>query len=189
MKSSSHLEALSTTLQTQLDALQTFASIGLKMVERISNHNLETLHSLLEESAHASRDASPVEAMASLPGLQTSQLERGRNYWHKLFEILAEAQEETRAEAHSRMGISNQAVTALMEKMSSSMPAGNMAVDTFRSVLAAASQTMDNLGRAAQQMAEITENSVEAAADATTKAISSAERGEESQEEHKRRAA
>ena len=189
MKSASHQETLSTALQTQWDSLQGFAGIGLKMVERITNHNLDALHTLLDEHAKASRDANPVDTMAALPGLQTAQLERGRSYWHTLFDILAEVQEETVAEARHRMGSSNQAVTALMEKMYSSLPAGSLGVDTFRSVLATAGRTMDNLGRAAQHMVESSEDKLETAPDATAKAGSRADHGEDAREEHRRRAA
>ena len=188
MKSSTPFEDLSTALQTQWDALQAFASIGLKTLERLANHNMSALHSMIEEGANASRGTTPVEMLAAIPGQQATQMERSRTYWHNLFEIFAEAQEETRVEAHNRMGTSNQAVTALLEKMTKSMPVGGMAVDTFRSVMAAAGQTMDNLGRAAQQMTEITETSVEAAADATAKAISQTDSGE-STSEPKRKAA
>ena len=188
MKSSTSLEDLSLALQSQWDALQAFASIGLKTLERLSTHNMATLHAYIEEGANAGQGATPLEALTALPARQAALIERTRAYWHNLFEICSEAQEEARAEASSRMGSSNQAVTALLEKLTKSMPAGNYAMDTFRSVMAAAGQTIDSLGRAAQQMAEISESSVEAAADATAKAITHAE-GESRDEQPKRRAA
>lgn len=178
MKSNAPLDPLGTALQTQWDSFHAFASIGLETLGRLMTHNLNSVNGLLEDMTTELGKLTPLESLAALPERQNRQLEKSRAWWHELFEILARSQDEIRTETTRSFGVDNQAMSSLLDGWRQASPAGGLAADTFRSVFAAASQAFDRMGRAALQVAEITESGMEAAAEATARAIAKAEEEE-----------
>ena len=159
-----------------VDSLLSLANSALASAERIAALNLNTARSLVEDSvssAKALMGAKDVqEALSIQASLAQPNVEKAVAYSRSVYEISAQTQEELAKMVEAQYAEFQKSVAGLLDQAAKSAPAGSdVAVAAVKSAIAAANSAIDNMNKAAKQVAEITEANVAAATNATVKAV------------------
>ena len=162
-----------------VDSLLSLANTALASAERIASLNLETARAVMADSvtnAKALMGAKDVqEAMAIQASLTQPAVEKAVAYGKSVYAISSETQEQLAKMVEAQFGDFQKNVAEMLEKAAKSAPAGSdVAVAAVQSAIAAANSAFDNMRKAAQQVTELAQNNMAAAASATTKAAKKA---------------
>lgn len=161
--------------------LQGVFDTAISGTEKLAALNLATSRSTLREQLGSTQ--SWLEARDLPHSLSRQQLllqslqpnlEQALGYWRSLYAIATETQESWTKLAESQQSEINKSIATLLDQLSQGAPAGSeVAVSAVRSALSAANSAFENVNKAARQVAEITEASVNAATSATVRAVNS----------------
>src|SRR5574343_1990995 len=162
-----------------VDSLLAVANTALASAERIATLNLETARSVIEDSAANTRalmGAKDVkEAVAIQSSLAQPSVEKAVAYGKSVYEITSATQQEMAKMVEAQFGDFQKSIAAMLEKAAKSAPAGSdVAVAAVQSAIAAANSAFDNMRKAAQQVADLTQNNIAAATSATVQAAKKA---------------
>ena len=173
---STNIDKFAAANKATVDSLVAVANTALASAERITELNLNTVRSVLEDSASSTKavlDAKdPKEAISIHASLAQPVIGKTVEYTRSIFEIATQTQGELSKQMEAQFANFQKSVADLLEKAAKSAPAGSdVAVAAVKSAIAAATSAFDNMNKAAKQVAEITEANVAAATNATVKAV------------------
>lgn len=158
-------------VQMQKATLDTFQAVALKSVEgfeKIAELNIQAVKTSLTETsdqvkaALAARDAKAFGDLATV-GAQPA-VEKFAAYANHVYEIASDTGTEIARIFEKQFADSNKQLTAAIDAMAKSAPAGTEGVVTFvKSAVTAANTAYDQVNKAARQVADIAEANIAAA--------------------------
>jgi len=172
-------EQISAANKANIETLLNLANATFASVEKLATLNLNTARALLEDSVSNTKTLIGAKDVQELISLQSSiaqpSIEKIVAYGRSVYEITASIQEEVSKIVETQIGEVNKNISSALDKAAKSAPAGSdVAITAARSAFAAANSAYDSLNKAAKQVVELTEANVNAATDATVKAVSTA---------------
>jgi phasin family protein len=172
-------EQFAATNKANVETVMTLVNSALARAERLAALNLNTVRSVLEDSAASSKTLTAVKTPQELVDLQATLtqpiVEKAVAYARSVYEITSQSQEELSKLFEAQVAELNKGVATALDTAAKSAPAGSdVAVAAVKSAIAAANSAYDSMSKAAKQVAEIAEANVAAATNATVKAVSTA---------------
>lgn len=158
-------------VQMQKATLDTFQAVALKSVEgfeKIAELNIQAFKTSLTETSDqvkAALAAKDVKAFGDLTmvGAQPA-VEKFAAYANHVYEIASDTGTEIARIFEKQFADSNKQLTAAIDAMAKSAPAGTEGVVTFvKSAVTAANTAYDQVNKAARQVADIAEANIAAA--------------------------
>lgn len=158
-------------VQMQKVTLDTFQAVALKSVEgfeKIAELNIQAFKTSLTETSDqvkAALAAKDVKAFGDLTtvGAQPA-VEKFAAYANHVYEIASDTGTEIARIFEKQFADSNKQLTAAIDAMAKSAPAGTEGVVTFvKSAVTAANTAYDQVNKAARQVADIAEANIAAA--------------------------
>lgn len=161
--------------QAGLDRAAFFGATAFDCSERLTNLNLRTARSALENYTTAVSALAGAKDLQSFVALQQNlaapAIEEGLDYSRSVYAITAEAKDKIVAAFEAQLAQTNAQLFALVEDGLRGAPAGSeVAVALVKSAIAAANNAFDNFNKVSRQVAEVAEAGVGAAAEASLKA-------------------
>jgi phasin family protein len=153
-----------------------FAAISLENAEKFVKFNLGAAKNVFAQTVEGANAVASVKDVQDLIELRTKLAEAGVQtavgYSRHLYELATEAQAEYTALAEESFGIYSKGVAAWVDKASKSAPAGSdVAVNAFKSTIAATTAAFDQFQKASKQVASIADANVRAATAQATKSV------------------
>jgi phasin family protein len=153
-----------------------FAAISLENAEKFVKFNLGAAKNVFAQTVESANAVASVKDVQDLIELRTKFAEQGVQtavgYSRHLYELATEAQAEYSALAEESFGIYSKGVAAWVDTASKSAPAGSdVAVNAFKSTIAATTAAFDQFQKASKQVASIADANVRAATAQASKAV------------------
>jgi phasin family protein len=169
-------EQFAATNKANVETVMTLVNSALARAERLAALNLNTVRSVLEDSAASSKTLTAVKTPQELVDLQATLtqpiVEKAVAYARSVNEIVAEGQQEVSKLFEAQIAEVNKNFAAALEQAAKSAPAGTEgAFAAIKSAFAAGNTAFDNVTKTVKQMADTAETNLAAAADATVKAV------------------
>ncbi|NMG28075.1 TIGR01841 family phasin [Aromatoleum evansii] len=154
--------------QVSVEILATLANQAFTQVERLTELNLNTARSVLDDSVAATKTVLAVKPPQDLLALQGTlaqpMLDRTVVYGRGVYEIAPEGQQEIAKLFEVRVAQLNKTFTDALDKAAKSAPTGSEALfAAFKSAVDAANNVFDSVSKATTQATEIAEATVTAA--------------------------
>lgn len=158
-----------------------FAALSLEAAEKLVKFQLGAAKSVFAQSVESANAVAAVKDVQDLLALRTkfaeAQMQTAVGYSRHLYELATEAQAEYSALAEESFGVYSKGMASMVDKASKSAPAGSdVAVNAFKSTLAATTAAFDQFQKASKQVASLADANVRAAAATATKAVKTAKR-------------
>lgn len=169
------LETLVSGQKTILDTLQAFVGISLDSLEKASSHHLSSHRRVVEQQFAqsnellGSKDASSILSLGSK--FIQPHIDHGIDYLRGLHEIASDAQEQTISLLERNHAELHKSISSSLDWYAKSSGNADAAVAAVRSAVTAANSAFETAHKAARQVASITDASVKAATNATSRAI------------------
>jgi phasin family protein len=153
-----------------------FAAISLENAEKFVKFNLGAAKTVFAQSVEGAQAVASVKDVQDLIELRTKFAEAGVQtavgYSRHLYELATEAQAEYSALAEEAFGVYSKGITRWVDTASKSAPAGSdVAVNAFKSTIAATAAAFDQFQKASKQVASIADANVRAATAQATKTV------------------
>ena len=153
-----------------------FAAISLENAEKFVKFNLGAAKTVFAQSVESAQAVAAVKDVQDLIELRTKFAEAGVQtavgYSRHLYELATEAQAEYSALAEEAFGVYSKGITQWVDNASKSAPAGSdVAVNAFKSTIAATAAAFDQFQKASKQVASIADANVRAATAQATKTV------------------
>jgi phasin family protein len=153
-----------------------FAAISLENAEKFVKFNLGAAKTVFAQSVENAQAVAAVKDVQDLIELRTKFAEAGVQtavgYSRHLYELATEAQAEYSALAEEAFGVYSKGITQWVDTASKSAPAGSdVAVNAFKSTIAATAAAFDQFQKASKQVASIADANVRAATAQATKTV------------------
>jgi phasin family protein len=153
-----------------------FAAISLENAEKLVKFNLGAAKTVFAQSVESAQAVAAVKDVQDLIELRTKFAEAGVQtavgYSRHLYELATEAQAEYSALAEEAFGVYSKGITQWVDNASKSAPAGSdVAVNAFKSTIAATAAAFDQFQKASKQVASIADANVRAATAQATKTV------------------
>ncbi len=169
-------------IASQKESLEALLSLGHKsfaQIEKLLEHNLNTVKSSFEESGERLKEALSVKDVQELVSFNASllqpTLEKVAAYGRGLYQLSSEASADVSKLTEESIAKLNKTLATTVETIAKNAPAGSESMVAFlKSSVSAANNAYDSLSKAAKQAAEAAEANINAAANATIKAASAA---------------
>ncbi len=170
-------EQLSAANKANVETMLALANTAFAGAERLAALNLNTARSVLEDGVSSVKSLMGAKDLQEFVTLQSTlaqpAFEKAIAYARSVYEISSQTQEEYTKLFEKQFAEMNKAVTTALDAAAKNAPAGSdVAVAAVKSAIAAANSAYDSMTKAAKQVAEITEANVNAATNATVKAVS-----------------
>jgi phasin family protein len=151
------------------------AAIAMGNVEKVMKLGMNAARVALEQSIENAQAVASVKDVQELFALRTKLAESGvqsaLSYSKNLYEIASEAQAELSAVSEESWSTYTRGVAKWVDTASQSAPAGSdVAVNAFKSTVAATTAAFDQFQRATKQVVNLADASVRAAAQSAGKA-------------------
>ena len=158
-----------------------FAALSLEATEKLVKFQLGAAKSVFAQSVESANAVAAVKDVQDLLALRTkfaeAQMQTAMGYSRHLYELATEAQAGYSALAEESFGVYSKGMAAFVDKASKSAPAGSdVAVNAFKSTLAATTAAFDQFQKASKQVASLADANVRAAAATASKAVKTAKR-------------
>ena len=158
-----------------------FAALSLEAAEKLVKFQLGAAKSAFAQSVESANAVAAVKDVQDLLALRTklaeAQMQTAMGYSRHLYELATEAQAGYSALAEESFGVYSKGMAAFVDKASKSAPAGSdVAVNAFKSTLAATTAAFDQFQKASKQVVSLADANVRAAAATATKAVKTAKR-------------
>ncbi|HEX4883820.1 MAG TPA: phasin family protein [Casimicrobiaceae bacterium] len=151
------------------------AAIAMGNVEKVMKLGMNAARVAIEQSIENAQAVASVKDVQELFALRTKLAESGvqsaLSYSKNLYEIASEAQAELSAVSEESWSTYTRGVAKWVDTASQSAPAGSdVAVNAFKSTVAATTAAFDQFQRATKQVVNLADASVRAAAQSAGKA-------------------
>ena len=158
------------------------ANVLLTSAERVSSLQMNIARSLMQDSMNNAKSLMGVQDVQELMALNASAaqptVEKMVGFAKSLYDITTQAQEEFTKIIESQISDMNKDLVGSLDKIAKSAPAGSdVAMAAVKSAIVAANSAYDSMSRAAKQVSDMAEANVNAATDATVKALGTAAAG------------
>ncbi len=176
---STNIDKFAAANKATVDSLVAVANTALASAERITELNLNTVRSVLEDSASSTKavlDAKdPKEAISIHASLAQPVIGKTVEYTRSIFEIATQTQGELSKQMEAQFANFQKSVADLLEKAAKSAPAGSEgAVAAIQSAIAAAHSAFVHMNTVAKQFADTAQTNLVAVTKATTAAAKKA---------------
>jgi phasin family protein len=162
-----YLEQFSASRNAAIDELNIAIDASLNSLGKLSRHQLEHLRSLL-----SAKDAYEFNRIPS--DFAQPAIERNIAYFRGLYDISSETLSAFTALGEQQQERVHQSISSLLDNYTKSNTHHEAAIAAVRSAVTAANTVFSNANRAARQVVEITDASVNATTSATARAASAA---------------
>jgi phasin family protein len=172
-------EQIAAANKANVETLQNVASATLASLERLTALNLNTARAILDESLAHAKVLLGAKDIQELIRLQTSVVqpaaEKSVAYARSVYEIVTLSQKGLTDVVEDQFAELNKSLSTALDQATKNAPAGSdVAVAAVKSAIAAANSAYESVTKATKQLAEMTEANVNAAANASVKAVGSA---------------
>jgi phasin family protein len=153
---------------------------ALDSAEKLASLNISSARTALEDQISGAKSLLGAKDLHEVLSVQSSllqpQIEKSIAYARRVYEISSEVQEQLVKRLELHQSEVNKSVSSLLESYSKNAPSGSsqVAVAAVKSAFSAANTAFENVNKAARQVANITEASVDAATSATVRAVGAA---------------
>lgn len=146
-----------------------FAAVSIESAEKLVKFNFNAAKTAVAKSVEGAQAAAGVKDIQGLLALRTqfaeAQVQHAMGYSRSLYEISTEASAELSSLFEEAFASYTKGITAMVDKASKSAPAGSdVAVNAFRSTMAATTAAFDQFQKASKQVVSIADANVRAAA-------------------------
>jgi phasin family protein len=153
-----------------------FAALSLENAEKLVKFNLNAAKAAFAQTVEGAQAVAGVKDVQDLLALRTkiaeAQVQTAVGYSRNLYELATEAQAGYSALAEEAFGAYTRGVAAWVDKASKSAPAGSdVAVNAFKSTMAATTAAFDQFQKASKQVVSIADANVRAAAATASKSV------------------
>ena len=153
-----------------------FANIYMASAEQLLRLQLDAAKAALDENAKNAKALlnvkDPQQVMALRTKLAESSMEKAMDFSRNVYEVTSRAQQEIAQLLESRVAEFKKSVAGSVDKAAKGAPAGaDVALSALKSTFAASSTALDNMTRAARQLAELAQSNVRAAANIASDAV------------------
>jgi len=143
--------------------------------EKLVDLNLKVVKATLDEVAQKSKQATQLKDTEEVSSFVSATVQPGADkavaYGKHVYDIVTGVQAQLAQLAEAQIAEGREQVAAAVEQFTKNAPAGSEgAVAILKSSLATANSTYESLAKAAKQAAEVAENNLTAATNATFKA-------------------
>lgn len=157
------------------------AALALENAEKLTKFNLGAAKAAFAQSVESAQALASVKDVQDLLALRAKFAEAGVQsavgYSRNLYELATEAQAGYSALAEESFGAYQKGMAEWVDKASKSAPAGSdVAVNAFKSTMAATTAAFDQFQKATKQVASMADANVRAAAAQATKAVNKAKK-------------
>jgi uncharacterized coiled-coil protein SlyX len=162
-----YLEQFSASQDAAIDELNAAIEASLSGIGKLSRHHLDHLRSLL--SATELYDISRIQSNIAQPAI-----ERNIAYLRGLYDISSETLSAFTALGEQQQERIHRSISASLDTYTKSNSHHEVAIAAVRSAVSAANTAFSNANKAARQVVEIADASVDATTSATVRAASAA---------------
>ncbi|MDR2165514.1 MAG: phasin family protein [Zoogloeaceae bacterium] len=160
-------ERVAAVQKANADALVSLIHSTLDNIEKLANLNLSAIRSNIQVGAENTTvliDAkTPKQVLAAQSSMAEPSLERTREYYHNLYELILNMQKDITGVMEGHYKALTENAESAIEETKNKLPAGgDVFATTMKSVLQASSQTFDRLNFMAQQIAQIADSNIKA---------------------------
>ena len=182
MNPNSTPEQLMNSVKETQSAMVEMVAKTLECMEKHLDLNLKAARANLADATEASGQLMSAkdgpEFYATVQAVSQPALGKASSYSRNVYEINAEAAAEFAKMVETRMAEVNKAMSASINEMSKSAPAGSEGmVAMVKSAFAASNSAFDAINKAAKQVVEMVETNVDAAAKAGEAVVAAAPKG------------
>jgi phasin family protein len=182
MNSNSTPEQLMNSVKETQSAMVEMVAKTLECMEKHLDLNLKAARANLADATEASSQLMSVkdapEFYATVQAVSQPALGKVTSYSRTVYDINAEAAAEFAKMVEARMNEVNKAMSASINEMSKSAPAGSEGmVAMVKSAFAASNSAFDAINKAAKQVVEMVETNVDAATKAGEAAVAASPKG------------
>lgn len=176
----SSLEQVVAAQKASFDTALSVFNNALDSAEKLASLNISSARTALEDQISGAKSllgAKDLHEAISIQGsLIQPQIEKSIAYARRVYEISSEVQEQLVKRLELHQAEVNKSVASLLDTYTKSSPSGSsqVAVAAVKSAISAANTAFENVNKAARQVANITEASVDAATSATVRAVGGA---------------
>lgn len=173
-------EQVVATQKASFDTIFAVFNNALDSAEKLASLNISSARSALEDQVSGAKSLLGVKDLHEAISLQGSliqpQIEKSIAYVRRFYEISSEVQEQLVKRLELHQAEVNKSVASLLDTYTKNSPSGGsqVAVAAVKSAISAANTAIENVNKAARQVANITEASVDAATSATVRAVGAA---------------
>jgi phasin family protein len=158
-----------------------FAALSLEAAEKFTKFNLGAAKAVFAQSVEGAQALASVKDVQELLALRAklaeAQVQSAVGYSRNLYELATEAQAGYSALAEESFGVYQKGMAQWVDQASKSAPAGSdVAVNAFKSTMAATTAAFDQFQKATKQVANLADANVRAAAATATKAVNKGKR-------------
>jgi phasin family protein len=154
--------------QAAYEATMSYARASLASAEQLLRLNLETARATLEQASRATRElmsvSDPQQFMSVRTKLAQDNMQQAATYAQSVYAIVSQTQAQLAKLFEDQISRASKDMTTGAETLGKSMPGTEMQSAALKSTLAATSAMMDSLNQATRQFAELSENTMKAAA-------------------------
>jgi len=152
------------------------AALSLENAEKLVRFNLGAAKAAFAQSVEGAQAVASVKDVQDLIALRTkiaeAQVQTAVGYSRQLYELATEAQAGYSALAEEAFGVYTRGVASFVDSAAKSAPAGSdVAVNAFKSTMAATTAAFDQFQKASKQVVSIADANVRAAAATAAKAV------------------
>ena len=169
-------ETIAAASQANAEALLKMTNSSIARAERLTNLNLNTLRSLLDESLNCTQQLLSTRDPAALSALQRELsrpiLEKLAEHAREVSAIVTEGQQEVSKLLDSQMIELNKQLIVQLDQAAKSAPAGSENLfGMVKSAVSASSDAYAKLNDAVKEISEFAESNLKAAGDAALKSM------------------
>ncbi|MCC7328036.1 MAG: phasin family protein [Burkholderiales bacterium] len=169
-------EQISEFSKTNVAQATKFAALSLENAEKLMKLNLGATKAAFAQTVEGAQAAASVKDVQDLVALRTklaeTQMQTAVGYTQHLYEMATEAQAGYTALAEEAFGVYTKGMAAWVDNASKSAPAGSeLAVNAFKSTMAATSAAFDQFQKASKQVVGMADANVRAAAATAAKSV------------------
>jgi phasin family protein len=162
-----------------MEAAMGLANIYMESAEQLLKLQLDAAKAALEENARNAKALLEVNDVQKLMALRSSlaesSLERAMGFSRDVYDVASRTQQEITQLMEQRVAEFSKNLAGTVDKAAKGAPAGaDVAMAALKSSLSAGSAAMENLTKAARQMAELSQTNLRAASGIGARALKGA---------------
>jgi phasin family protein len=169
-------EKLSELSKSSIESAMRVAQISMEGAERLARLQLETARQFMEDNVKNAQSLagikSPDQNMQTRAKLAEDTFAKVMEYSRSLYEVVTETQEQLTQLMEERLVSYSREMHGALDEAAKNAPAGaEVAVAAMKSTISATTAAIENLTKAAKQMASLAGSSFKSAASATENAV------------------
>lgn len=162
-------EQMNALVRNSLESVNRLAAVSLDSAERMAELQMKLARKALADVAERAKtmgEAKDLAALAQLnPGSMQAGLDQANAYAREVYALASAAQTDLRKLFEEQVTALNKQAIAALDAAAKNAPAGSdYAISAFKSAIATATSTYDNVAKAAKQFTEATQANVSQAA-------------------------